>query len=525
MVVMEQYTVGIDAGGTFVKAGLFGANGHELAASKERSPHSTSSGGRREQDPDALFGAVCSAAQALLRSSGIGPRDIAAISVTGYGSGLWLVDEHGAALGNGILSTDVRTELEPASALDEVTAARVAHMVSQRGWSGQTAALLRWFDEHEPSMLPRVHRVLACKDFIRSRLCGDMSTDHTDAGLTGLCDIERNSWSEDALDLLGLSQWRAVLPSIGPGAEKVGVVTAVAAELTGFAVGTPVIRGVVDVAACAVASRVLDRSHMSVVAGTFGIDQTLHRRPRTSRPPLLQCRYVTGEVYLASEGGITSASNLEWCCRSLFGGPADDARSRGGDLYRMCDEAVTRAYARDRLGDMMFFPYLFGGPGGAPAGLLGAVAEDGFDEAALAVYEGIAYAHRADIESLLEGEDAARPGVVRMSGGASLSPIWPQIFADVLGLRVDVADRGEIGVRGAAITAAVGIGMFPEFASAASAFTPTLRSYEPDPQQVAVMAVRYARHRATTTALAAVWSRGYSVDDRYCARSVVAADA
>lgn len=521
---MEQYIVGIDAGGTFVKAGLFDARGRELAAARELSPHSTVRGGRREQDPDALWRAVCSSTRALLRSSGIGARDIAAISVTGYGSGLWLVDEHGVAVGNGILSTDVRTDVDTESVVDEVTAARVARLVSQRMWSGQTAALLRWFDEHEPAMRPRVHRVLACKDYIRSRLCGDMSTDHTDAGLTGLCDIERNSWSEDALGLLGISQWRSSLPDIGSGAETVGVVTPEAAESTGFAVGTPVVRGVVDVVACAVASRVLDETHMSVVAGTFGIDQTLHRRPRTSTSPLLQCRYVTGETYLASEGGITSASNLEWCCRQIFRHSADETVA-GGDMYRRCDEAVARAYARDRPTGMMFFPYLFGGPNGAPAGLLGAVAEDGFDDTALAVYEGIVHAHKADIEVLLGGDDAARPTAVRMSGGASRSSIWPQIFADALGLRVDVADSGEIGVRGAAITAAVAVGFFADFDSAASAFTPNIQSYEPDPRRVSAMRVRYDRHRALTTSLAALWSGGDAVDDRYCDRSVVAADA
>ncbi|WP_198289520.1 FGGY-family carbohydrate kinase [Rhodococcus sp. AW25M09] len=521
---MEQYIVGIDAGGTFVKAGLFDASGRELAVTKELSPHTEARDGKREQDPDALWHAVCSSTQTLLRLSGIRAQDIAAISVTGYGSGLWLVDADGVALGNGILSTDVRTELDATSAVDDATAAQVERLVSQRMWSGQTAALLRWFDEYELTMRSRVHRVLACKDYIRARLCGDMSTDHTDAGLTGLCDIERNEWSADALRLLGISRWREKLPTIGPGAETVGVITAAAAELTGLAAGTPVVRGVVDVAACALASRVLDEGHMSVIAGTFGIDQTLHPRPRTSTPPLLQCRYITGDAYLASEGGITSASNLEWCCRQIFRHRPDDAIAEGGDIYRQCNDAVARAYARGRSSDMMFFPYLFGGPDGAPAGLLGAVAEDGFDDAALAVYEGIAFAHKGDIELLLGGDDAARPTVVRMSGGASHSPIWPQIFADVLGLRVDVADRGEIGVRGAAITAAVAVGMFADFDTAAAVFTPVMRSYEPDPQKVLSMRVRYDRHRALTTALSAVWNGLDTVGDRYSDRSAVAAD-
>lgn len=521
---MEQYIVGIDAGGTFVKAGLFDAGGRELAVTKELSPHVEACSGRREQDPDALWRAVCSSTQTLLRLSGILAQDIAAVSVTGYGSGLWLVDADGVALGNGILSTDVRTELDPLAAADGRTAARVAALVSQRMWSGQTAALLRWFDAHEPTMLSRVHRVLACKDYIRARLCGDMSTDHTDAGLTGLCDIERNEWSEDALGLLGISQWRDKLPTIGPGAESVGVISSVAAELTGLASGTPVVRGVVDVAACALASRVLDETHMSVVAGTFGIDQTLHPRPRTSTPPLLQCRYVTGDAYLASEGGITSASNLEWCCRHIFRYRPDGAAAEGSDIYRQCDDAVARAYARGRSTDMMFFPYLFGGPDGAPAGLLGAIAEDGFEDAALAVYEGIAFAHKGDIELLLGGDDAARPSVVRMSGGASRSPIWPQIFADVLGLRVDVADRGELGVRGAAITAAVAVGVFADFDSAAAVFTPVMQSYEPDPHKVSAMRVRYDRHRALTAALTAAWNGVDTVGELYSDRSVVAGD-
>ena len=62
------------------------------------------------------------------------------------------------------------------------------------------------------------------------------------------------------------------------------------------------------------------------------------------------------------------------------------------------------------------------------------------------------------IDRLLSGHDAARPKLIRLAGGASRSPLWSDMFADILGLPVEVPDGSELGALGVSICAATGVG-------------------------------------------------------------------
>jgi L-xylulokinase len=73
---------------------------------------------------------------------------------------------------------------------------------------------------------------MACKDFLRFRLTGEVSTDPTDAGCAGTLDVSRGVHAVEALREAGLGPWVSRLPEIGPATEIAGGVTAEAAALT-----------------------------------------------------------------------------------------------------------------------------------------------------------------------------------------------------------------------------------------------------------------------------------------------------
>ena len=72
------------------------------------------------------------------------------------------------------------------------------------------------------------------------------------------------------------------------------------------------------------------------------------------------------------------------------------------------------------------------------------------------LFEGVVFGHRQHVEKL------QRNGInidnVILSGGGSRSPVWPQMFADILGVQVSVASARETGALGAAMTAGIGTG-------------------------------------------------------------------
>ena len=273
----------------------------------------------------------------------------------------------------GIVSTDTRANDLVAHWQECGLASAFGAQMQQRVWASQSSVLLAHLHRHEKGLLDRTHSVLLCKDFLRARLCGDCSTDPTDAGISGLIDITTGRYAEDMFHGMGIAAAgstgcrRSVVPT-----RWVGHVTPEAARLTGLLAGTPVVRGVVDVASASLASCMTDPSLMTIVAGTFSINQTLHRGPRTSRLPFLQCAYPIDGYYLATEGAATSAGNLEWFCRVMLDAEAQRAAASGHSIYEVCEHLVRDGIGHDS--DILFYPFLFGGPGGAPAGLLGLTA-------------------------------------------------------------------------------------------------------------------------------------------------------
>ncbi|WP_420131356.1 FGGY-family carbohydrate kinase [Rhodopseudomonas sp.] len=499
---MRERIIGIDAGGTMTKAALFDAAGHELACERQPNRMLFPKPGHTERDVEVMWGAAAKAVQALLDNSGTDPSDIAAISVTGYGSGIYLVGQDGHAVRPGVVSTDSRATAIVDDWRVDGRAARNEQRIQQRIWPGQAITLMAWLQANEPEVVDRTTSVLMCKDFLRSRLCGDISTDPTDAGIAGFIDVNTSDYAEEMLDDLGLSKWRSKLPPIRPSIDVAGKISSDAATLTGLREGTPVVRGVVDVAGSSLASGVTRPDQLSMVAGTFSINSTLHSSPRLSVMPFLQMPYPIDGWMLATEGSATSASNFEWFCRNVLDGEAARAVANGSSIYDVCNDLVGSALQRDN--HILFLPFLFGSPDGAPAGLIGMQASNDLGDVIRAIFEGVAFAHRSDIERLLSGSDAARPESIRLAGGASRSRIWGQLFANALGLPIEVTDGSELGARGGAIAATVAIGLHASVPEAVDQMVRVVDRFEPDPERHAFYDRKFTQFRRAVSALGAI---------------------
>ena len=497
---MGEFVIGIDAGGTMTKAAIFDLSGVEKACARRRNISEFPHPGWTERDPDGMWRAAAEAIRDVLQTSGTNPADVLAVSVSGYGSGLYLLDERGDPVRPGIVSTDGRTADLIAEWTGDGRAAQIAPLTQQALWPGMSLALLGWLQRHEPDVVDRTHTVSFCKDFLRGRLCGDLSTDYTDAGSSGILDVSTGTYSGETLGILGMEAWQDKLPQIGRSDEIAGYVTADAARLTGLKEGTPVVRGTVDMSASAMASMVTRPEQISVVAGTFSIAATLHPdKPKTDAMPMLQFAYPLGG-WLSVDASATSASNLEWFVKTMLqhGGQLDMSNA---DVYAMANKAVAPLLGQHT--NAMSFPYLFGGPEGAPAGLVNMTARTSFEKVMLAIYEGIVFAHKADIDRALTGPDAAEPTVIRMTGGASNSECWSQMFADILGLPVEVPAGSEFGALGTAMCAATGAGCFDSLQSAIGQMAGIARRHEVNTERGAVHLAKYPRYCALRDAMAA----------------------
>ncbi len=500
---MKERLVGIDAGGTMTKVVLFDLQGNELACERQPNNVLIPHAGWIERDGEAMWQAVCISLKTLLEKTKTDPADILAVTPSGYGGGVYLVDKDGVNVRNGVISPDTRAIplLERWQA--NGTAQRIIPEIQANIWPGQTFSLLAWFKENEPETLRRTAHVLSCKDFLRMRLCGDLSTDPTDAGCAGMINVTRSAISREAFAIAGMPEWLPKLPEVADAVAIVGKVTAKAARETGLREGTPICRGVYDVVGCALATGVEKASQLAAVAGTFSIHSTLHRTPTLDPLPTIQTPYPVDGLILATMATPTSASNLEWFVKTFMTAERQQAAARGQSVYDICNDLVAGTMSKSN--DILFFPFLLDGPRGAPAGFTGMTMATGMADMLRAVYEGVACVHRLDMTNLLTGPDAAKPDVIRFAGGPSRSEVWAQMFCDCLGLPLEITNGSELGAKGAAMCGAVASGAFASLPDAMKAMVKLDRRFTPDPARGAVMTAKYKRFRAAIETSVQVW--------------------
>lgn len=155
--------------------------------------------------------------------------------------------------------------------------------------------------------------------------------------------------------------------------------------------------------------------------------------------------------------------------------------------------------------DPYFHPFLYGSRQGATmrAGFYGVAGWHGEGHLLRALFEGVAFEHRRHIDVLRQAGLGFDNAV--LSGGGARSEIWPQMFADVLGIPVSVAECTETGALGAAIAAGVGAGLFPDLGHAVRAMTRERARFIPDPGMASRYGERYRIYGMLTDAMKPLW--------------------
>lgn len=449
----KPLVLGCDLGSTVLKAVLFDFRGRVVAQAQGSVAVLRPRPGWVERDAEETWRAAAAVLRRTVRGRA---ARIAAIGVTGCGNGAVFLDHRQRPLRAGILSSDTRAHR---------FVPRADRRLGQEPYPGQLPALLGWFRTHEPVAARRLARVVFWKDFLRARLTGMVCTDPTDTGAAGLL----------AFPTRKLRRPDEALPPLRESLSLAGEVTRAAAAATGLAAGTAVFTGCIDCEAAAIGGGVHRAGEISVVAGTWSINQAYANDPPRRADHFLVNPSAAPGRWLVVEGSPSSASNFDWAVRT-FGGGATPA------------QAAAEAARAERT-SLLFFPQV---PIGRGAFLgLGSM----HDRGALfrAVMEGVVFAHRTHLEKLQAS--TGRIERVTLSGGAAASAFWCQLFADGLGCEVEVPRGDQLGALGAAICAGVGAGIWPDLPAAQKAMVPGKRVFSPDRRAHVALDRDYARYR------------------------------
>jgi L-xylulokinase len=502
---VPEYLLGIDNGGTVIKAGLYDLDGREIAVTTSKTRMSMPVPGYAERDADELWNANVQAISAVIRSSGVDPRTIAAVAATGHGNGLYLIDERGRPAYPGIYSTDSRAQAYVKRWYADGTFERVLPKTMQSLWAGQPAALLAWFRDNRPEVLRRTRWILACKDYLRYRLTGEAYAEITDLSGSSVMNVRDVTYDRELAKEYGIDTYADRFPPLRYSADICGRVTEEAARRTGLAAGTPVAGGLFDIDACAIASGITAPDRLCIVVGTWSINQYISPTPVVSESIFMTSLYCIPGHWLVMEGSPTSAGNLEWFVTELLGEEQKHAEQSGTSIYDRCNEWVEQAAPEDSR--VIFLPFLYGSSveADAEACFIGVKGWHRRAHLLRAVYEGIVFSHKTHIEKLLKLRDP--PATIRLTGGAARSRPWMQMFADVLQAPIEIPAGTELGTLGAAICAGVATRRFESFADAVSRMVRIADRYTPDPMKRDVYARKYATYRDAAAALAPLWKR------------------
>lgn len=496
---MQKYLLGLDAGNTVIKAVIFDLTGREVAYAGEEGRSRMPCPGHVERDLGELWSNAKRVIRICLDKAGIVASDIAAIGCAGHGNGLYALDREGEPL-IGIQSLDTRATGLVEEWMADGVGERTYPIARQRPWPSQTPTLLAWLKRNQPELFDGIGTVFFSKDFVVNRLTGKRFSEFSDMSGAGLLNLTTRRYDPALMEAYELADCMDILPPLIESDNIAGTVTEAAAEATGLAAGTPVIAGLFDVVASALGSGVSRTGSASIIAGTWSINQIIVDDPDLKKPVFMTSTFDRSR-YMAMENSATSAANLEWLVREFF---ESEHQTDVSPFDVCCALAAAIEPAKD---DPLYHPYLYGAQqdGRARAGFYGIAGWHTKGHLIRALLEGVAFGHRQHVETIREAGAAFEETV--LSGGGSRSQLWPQIFADVLGVPVSVAVSRETGALGAAIAAGTGFGLFADFTEGANAMVRADRHYKPNPMLVGHYNRRYALYKDISVAMTPLWRR------------------
>lgn len=492
------YILGVDAGSTVTKAVLFDESGREVTSASSRIRLATPQAQWVERDMVEVARASLEAVKAVVAALPSGtPKDIAAIGFTGHGDGLYMVAADGTPTRPAILSLDSRAQGIVDNWNRRGVDAGALKLCGQPPFAPGAATLLAWLRDNEPEVIAQSAYALSCKDYLKLVFTGTASTDLTDASCS-FTNVHTQDYDRAVLELYGITELEGLLPPIIPSTDIAGTVSRAIAIETGLLEGTPVVSGLHDVDACSIGTGGIREGAMTVIAGTYSINEIISSAPVTDSNWL--CRsFVHPGAWMSMAVSPTSATNLEWFTTNL-----SSVRLEGHeDPFAVLNQELSAI--ADQRSDLLYLPFLYGSPfsTSASAGFVGMRAWHTRGHLVRAVLEGVTHTHRFHIERL---RDAHEPRTITLTGGGARSSAWSQMFADALNQPVNVTDSQESGALGAAICAGVGAGVFPDLSAGVDAAVRLARRHDPSDEGRDRMDEGYKTFMLAVDALEPVWA-------------------
>ena len=482
---MAENLLAIDCGTQSIRALVFDPQGNLLYKSRVLIEAYYSTGpGLAEQDPAVFWNALCQACQGVWQSGVIAKDSIAAVALTTQRSTVVNVDKDGQPLRPAIVWLDQRraSQIPPVKGLWGAAFKFAGAQPTVEYLQRECEA--NWIVENQPEIWRMTHKFLYLSGYLTYLLTGKfIDSVGSQVGYMPF-DYKKQSWaSKSHWYWQALAIQREKLPDLVPVGQPLGEISAKAAEATGIPAGLPLIASAADKATEVLGAGSLEPHVACLSYGTTATINTTHDKyieiiPLIPPYPAAVPHYFNMELQIYRGYWMVSWFKSEFGLKEeLF------ADEQGIEPENLLDDLV-RSVPPGSQG-LVLQPYWSPGLRNPGPEARGAVI--GFSDVHTrahfyrAILEGLAYALREGKERT-EKRSKVSITQIRVAGGGSQSAAACQLTADIFGLPVSRPHLYETSGLGAAINAAVGVGLHSDYSAAIKDMTRLGETFIPNPQ-------------------------------------------
>jgi gluconokinase len=437
---MKDYILGIDIGTGSTKGVALDLNGVVLASSQHHYPIYQPQPNFSEQDPELIWQAFVKCVQEVVKQVNNPPL---AISLSSAMHSLIPVNEKGEPLSAMITWADVRSE-EIAERIR--TSSQGEEIYKQTGTPIHPMSplcKLIWLKENQNGLFENTHKFVSIKGYIWHKLFNEFEIDFSIASATGLFDIVKLSWSEDACKLAGV-RIDQLSDTVNTTYVRKGLLPA-SADLLDILASTSFVIGASDGCCANIGSYVTDPGTAALTIGTSGAVRITGPKPIYNYKAMT-FNYLLDEKTYVSGGAVNNGGiAVDWLLKKFLNQSKLDS-----DSYKNMFNAIESVPPGSD--GLVFLPYLYGerapiwdaNSSGAYVNIQPQHNQNHFLRAGL---EGICYALN-DVLRVLE-DTSVEIDQINISGGFITSKIWVQALADITGKKLMVLQLEDASAIGA----------------------------------------------------------------------------
>lgn len=445
-----HYLIAVDIGTTSAKALAVTPNGSVLASHQVFYPTHYSTNGFAEQNPIEIFEAVVTLLKKIEQANK--SSSLQAISFSAAMHSLMSVDEMDQPITPLLIWADTRS-VEQAKKIEASRAdVYLAKITGTPIHPMSPLCKLMWWQDHHPDIIAKAKKFISIKEYVVHQLTNHYLIDYSTASATGLFDIEKLQWSQDA------AQWHRI--PFRKFSQPVSIyysieITEEVSRKLALPANTKLVVGASDGCSAQLGSGAIKPGDVSITVGTSAAVRMVSSSGLHDAEGRL-FNYLLDEKMFVSGGASNNGTALINWFQKLHPQSAED-------ISEFVKEIRNISAGSDGL---LMLPFLLGER--APV----------YDAEARAAYLGISVNHtRFHFQrALLEGvcfqlksivsvveENAGRGNRILVSGGITRSPEWVQLMSNVLQRQLQVSDQPDASAMGAAMIGFKSLGGSLEF--------------------------------------------------------------